>query len=64
VSEAYMHALFNEKPLRRYMVVPSAEEQAMTITTKIQQLIQLNQWGPYTYSNKELVKMITDAMAK
>jgi NAD(P)-dependent dehydrogenase (short-subunit alcohol dehydrogenase family) len=64
VSEAYMHALFNEKPLRRYMVAPSAEEQAMTITTKIQQLIQLNQWGPYTYSNEELVKMITDAMAK
>jgi NAD(P)-dependent dehydrogenase (short-subunit alcohol dehydrogenase family) len=64
VSAAYMHALFNEKPLRRYMVVPSAEEQAMTITTKIQQLIQLNQWGPYTYSNEELVKMITDAMAK
>jgi NAD(P)-dependent dehydrogenase (short-subunit alcohol dehydrogenase family) len=64
VSAAYMHALFNEKPLRRYMVAPSAEEQAMTITTKIQQLIQLNQWGPYTYSNEELVKMITDAMAK
>jgi len=63
VSEAFVHALFDDAPLRRYMVVPSAEEQAMTISTKIQQLIQLNQWGPHRYSPEELVNMLEQALA-
>jgi NAD(P)-dependent dehydrogenase (short-subunit alcohol dehydrogenase family) len=63
VSEAFVHALFDAEPLRRYMVVPSAEEQAMTISTKIQQLIQLNQWGEYSYSLDELTGMLEKAMA-
>ncbi|MFC1701993.1 SDR family NAD(P)-dependent oxidoreductase [Pseudomonadota bacterium] len=33
VSEAFMHALFDEKPLRRYVVVPNAQEQERTIST-------------------------------
>ena len=63
VSEAFMHALFADEPLRRYMVVPSAEEQAMTIRTKVQQLLQLNAWGPYSYSEEELAAMLQEAMA-
>ena len=63
VSAAYMHALFDDEPLRRYMVVPSAEEQAMTIRAKIQQLVQLNQWGPYSYSLDELTEMLEQAVA-
>jgi len=63
VSEAFMHALFADEPLRRYMVVPSAEEQAMTIRTKIQQLLQLNAWGPYSYSDEELAAMLQEEMA-
>jgi len=63
VSEAFVHALFDDAPLRRYMVVPSAQEQAMTISTKIQQLVQLNEWGPYSYSLEELTEMLQQAMA-
>ena len=62
VTAAYMHALFDEEPLLRYMVVPSAEEQAMTIQAKIQQLVQLNEWGPYSYSAEELAEMVRQAM--
>mgnify|MGYP001794104868 CR=1 FL=1 len=62
VSAAYMHALFDEAPLRRYMVVPSAEEQQVTIATKIQQLVQLNQWGPHRYSDEQLLAMLTEAL--
>ncbi|MEM6808828.1 MAG: SDR family NAD(P)-dependent oxidoreductase [Pseudomonadota bacterium] len=62
VSAAFMHALFAEQPLRRYMVVPSAEEQAMTINVKIEQLLQLNQWGPYSYTRDELVAMLDAAI--
>ncbi|MEM7279601.1 MAG: SDR family oxidoreductase [Pseudomonadota bacterium] len=63
VSEAFVHALFDEAPLRRYMVVPDAGEQAMTITAKIQQLVQLNEWGPYRFSEQELIGMLKQAMA-
>lgn len=63
VTEAFMHALFDEKPLLRYMVVPNAEEQGWTIGTQINELVQLNEWGPYSYSRDELVKMLDEALA-
>ena len=63
VTEAFKHALFDDKPLRRYMVVPNEEEQAMTIGTKVNELVQLNQWGPYSYSREELIKMLDEALA-
>ena len=63
VTEAFMHALFDDKPLRRYMVVPNAEEQGWTIGTKVNELVQLNTWGPYSYSRDELVKMLDEALA-
>lgn len=64
VSEAFMHALFDADPLRRYMVVPNAEEQAWTIGAKINELVQLNQWGPHSYSRDELVEMLDTALAE
>ena len=63
VSEAFMHALFDEKPLRRYVVVPNAQEQEMTISTKINELVQLNQWGPYSYSRDQLVELLDKALS-
>jgi NAD(P)-dependent dehydrogenase (short-subunit alcohol dehydrogenase family) len=62
VSEAFMHALFDDEPLRRYMVVPNADEQAMTIRAKIGQLVQLNQWGPYSYTRDQLIELLGEAM--
>jgi len=64
VTEAFMHALFNDQPLRRYMVVPNADEQNMTIRTKVNELVQLNRWGPYSYSRDELIKMLDEALAE
>jgi hypothetical protein len=58
VTAAFMHALFDEKPLRRYMVVPNDQEQRFTIQTQLNELVQLNQWGPYSYSRDELVEML------
>ena len=63
VSEAFMHALFDENPLRRYMVVPNEEEQAFTIRTKVNELVQLNEWGPYSYSREELVALLDAALS-
>jgi NAD(P)-dependent dehydrogenase (short-subunit alcohol dehydrogenase family) len=63
VSAAFMHALFDENPLRRYIVVPNAQEQERTIRTKVSELVQLNQWGPYSYSRDQLVEMLDEALA-
>ena len=63
VSTAFMHAMFDDNPLRRYMVVPNAEEQEFTIRTKVDQLVQLNQWGPYSYSRDQLVELLDEALS-
>ncbi len=63
VSEAFMHALFDDNPLRRYVVVPNEDEQNRTIQTKVNELVQLNQWGPYSYSRDELVEMLDQALS-
>ncbi|MEJ2297975.1 MAG: SDR family NAD(P)-dependent oxidoreductase [Woeseiaceae bacterium] len=63
VSAAFMHALFDDNPLRRYVVVPNADEQAFTIRTKITELVQLNQWGPYSYSRDELVELLDQVLS-
>jgi len=64
VSEAFMHALFDDSPLRRYMVVPNAEEQEWTIRTKVNELVQLNQWGPHSYSRDQLVELLDEALSE
>jgi NAD(P)-dependent dehydrogenase (short-subunit alcohol dehydrogenase family) len=63
VSEAFMHALFDDNPLRRYVVVPNVEEQEFTIRTKVNELVQLNEWGPYSYSRDELVELLDEALS-
>jgi len=63
VSEAFMHALFDEDPLRRYVVVPNEDEHGFTIRTKVDELVQLNEWGPYSYSRDELVELLDEALS-
>lgn len=63
VSAAFVHALFDGKPLRRYVVTPNQQEQDYTINTKIRQLVELNQWGPHRFSRDQLVEMLDKAIA-
>jgi hypothetical protein len=63
VSAAFMHALFDDAPLRRYMVVPNTDEHAITIRTIFSELVQMNRWGPYSYDREELVRMLNEALA-
>jgi len=62
VSEAAMHALFNDKPLRRYMVVPSEPEAAWAIDKVIQELVEFNQWQAYSYSRDQLIEKLDAAL--
>jgi len=64
VAEAAVHALFADKPLRRYMVVPDEDEANWTISEHIEKLVQLNEWQAYSYSREELIAMLDKASAK
>jgi NAD(P)-dependent dehydrogenase (short-subunit alcohol dehydrogenase family) len=64
VSDAAMHALFSETPHRRYMVVPDEGEADRTIRKAIEELVQLNTWGPYSYSRDDLVQMLDEALSE
>ena len=57
-----MHALSNDKPLRRYMVVPSEPEAAWSIDKVIQELVEFNQWQAYSYSREQLIEKLDAAM--
>jgi NAD(P)-dependent dehydrogenase (short-subunit alcohol dehydrogenase family) len=63
VAEAAVHAMFSDKPLRRYMVVPEEEEAGWTIGKQIAELVQLNDWQAYTYSREQLIEKLDAAMS-
>jgi NAD(P)-dependent dehydrogenase (short-subunit alcohol dehydrogenase family) len=63
VAEAAFHALFDDNPKPRYLVVPNQKEAEWTINEVIKELIELNQDQPYSYSREQLIEMIDSAMA-
>ncbi len=64
VAAAVELALFEEKPKRRYMVVPEQREAEFTIRKQIEQLVQLNEDHAYSYDRDALVKMLDEALAR
>lgn len=62
VAEAAMHALFDDEPKRRYMVVPNEKEADWTIRQMIRETVQLNEWQAYSYSRDELIAMLDAAL--
>lgn len=63
VAEAFLHALTDEHPKRRYMVVPEQREAEITIKAAIARVVQLNEGQPYTYDREALIKMLDEALA-
>jgi hypothetical protein len=63
VAEAVHHALFDENPKMRYMVVPYDRQAEITINKAIEEMVQLNEDQPYTYDRDTLVKMLDEALA-
>ncbi len=64
VAKAVEHALFNEKPKMRYMVVPNQREGDITIRKQIAELVQLNQNHEFSVSREALIKMLDEEIAK
>lgn len=57
-------ALFSDRPRRRYLIVSSEAEARKTITSQIEQLVQLNRGHPYAYDRDRLVTMLDDALSR
>ncbi len=57
-----MHALFDEQPRLRYMVVPNREEAGWTVGTAIRKVVQLNEGQEHAFSRDELIEMLDQAM--
>ena len=64
VAEAAVHALFDDNPRPRYLVVPNQDEAQRTISKLISELIELNERQPYSYSREQLIGMIDAAMGQ
>ncbi len=63
VSAAFMQALFDENPKRRYMVVPNQREAEITIKKAIEELVQLNEGHEYSYDREALIAMLDETLA-
>lgn len=63
VSAAFLHALLDPKPKRRYMVVPNENQAEITIKKALEELAQLNEGQQYSYDRETLIAMLDEALA-
>ncbi len=64
VADAAMHALFDDNPMRRYMVVPNEREAKITIRKAMQELVQLNEWQAYKYDRDALIAILDELLTE
>jgi len=64
VSEAVVHALFDENPKPRYLVVPNQEQAQWTINRAIERMVEQNNDQKYSYDRAALIEMLDKAMAR
>ena len=64
VAAAVKHALFDENPRRRYLVVPNEAEAKWVIGSAVKRLAELNTDQEYAYTADELAVMIRAAMSE
>jgi NAD(P)-dependent dehydrogenase (short-subunit alcohol dehydrogenase family) len=63
VAMAVLHFMSSDAPKRRYLVVPNQREAEVAIRKAVQELVQLNQDHPFSYSRDELIRMLDEALA-
>jgi NAD(P)-dependent dehydrogenase (short-subunit alcohol dehydrogenase family) len=62
VSAAVLHAMFDNNPKRRYMVVPNENQARITIQKVIEELVQLNERHEYSCDRDELIVFLDAAL--
>lgn len=64
VAAAFLRALTDATPKRRYLVVPDQREAELTIRTAIARVVQLNAGQPYAYDREGLIKLLDEELQK
>jgi NAD(P)-dependent dehydrogenase (short-subunit alcohol dehydrogenase family) len=64
VADSVEHALFSDKPKRRYMTVPNAREAERTVKQALREMVQLNAGQTYTNDRETLIKMLDELLAE
>lgn len=64
VADAVLDAMTNVNPKMRYLVVPVANQAALTMRKLMDEIVQLNDGQKFSYSRDTLVKMLDDAFAR
>jgi NAD(P)-dependent dehydrogenase (short-subunit alcohol dehydrogenase family) len=64
VADAVLDAFTSDSPRMRYLVVPEANQAAIPIRKKIEELVQMNESQKFRYDRDALVKMLDDALAR
>lgn len=64
VARAALDFFTSDAPRRRYMVVPTRGEAAITIRQALLELAQLNEGHAFSYGREELVGMLDEALAR
>jgi len=64
VAEAFLHAMGDPAPKRRYMVTPNAIEARFTLMTALRRLVELNQDQQFALDRDELIEMLDAALAE
>lgn len=62
VARAIQHALEDDTPKARYMVVPNQREAEITIRKLLQEMAEMNQDHAYSYDRDSLVKMLDETL--
>lgn len=63
VARAVLEIMSTDKPKRRYMVTPNAEQAQITIRAAMQRLLELNEGQPYAYDRDGLVALLDELLA-
>jgi hypothetical protein len=58
------HALFDENPQRRYMVVGDPGRADATMRALLVRMLELNANQPYTYDREGLIKLLDEEIAR
>ena len=64
VAEVVLHALFDDTPKTRYLIVPNREQARWTINRAMERLAEQNADQAYSFDREALIEMLDAALAK
>ena len=62
VADAVMDALFSEEPANRYLAVTDPRHAEGTVRNLLNNIVELNESQPFTFSRDELIAMLKEAL--